>query len=108
MDLVQEAGYELALIAKAVALQLDLMGRPVEVAPVGNALLRNKLLRQAFVTSLENLMPESSVVEPCHNSAIGSLLLAFIHAGFKLDDVKAHLSIFEPKKSVKNFIQRGD
>jgi N-acetylglucosamine kinase-like BadF-type ATPase len=98
VNLIQDAGLELALIARAVALQLDLFNQSVEVAPVGNALLRNRLLIQAFERSLKEQMPEALMVASHHNPAVGSLLLAFDDAGIRLAKYQSHVSIFEPKK----------
>jgi len=81
LEIVREAGVELALAARAVALQLDLLGHSVEVAPLGSILIKGELIGRSFAAALTEMMPQARIVSAQHTPAVGSLLLAMQSAG---------------------------
>lgn len=94
LKIVQEAGAELALAARAIALQLDLLDKPVEVAPLGSVLTKGELLRRSFSDALSDMLPLARVVAPRHPPSVGSVLLAMQRSGRSLSqDQIARLTI---------------
>ncbi len=81
VEIIQQAGVELALAARAVALQLHLLEKPVEVAPSGSVLLKGKLLHRSFSQALLEVLPNAIITAPRHPPVVGSVLLAMQSAG---------------------------
>ncbi|MEA4908580.1 MAG: hypothetical protein GYA17_05325 [Chloroflexi bacterium] len=84
--IVRKAGYELALAVWSVARQLDLAGAAIDVAPVGNCLLKSCLLTELFSQALHELLPLSKVVTPRYSPVVGSVLMACMGVGVAVDE----------------------
>lgn len=82
--IVEQAGFELALAVKSVRDRIPLE-RKINVAPVGNCLIKSELLRNSFIENLDNLVSSINVTEPRFSPTIGSLLLAYINAGIEVE-----------------------
>ena len=82
-EIIKHAGYELALAVWSVANRLAMTEADCEikVAPVGNCLLKSKLLQALFKEALEVLLPGSMVVPPQYAPVVGSLLMALMAGG---------------------------
>lgn len=88
-EIIKRAGYELALAVWSVANRLALpeTNCEIKVAPVGNCLLKSKLLLGLFNESLQSLLPGSVVKPPQYAPVVGSLLMALMAGGFDCDSL---------------------
>lgn len=78
-DLLQHAGRELALSARAVLQKLHLS----RIAVVGGVLENALSVRIAFESKLSEFIPDVEVVAPQYDAAIGAALLVTNGAGFE-------------------------
>lgn len=82
-NIVEQAGFELALAVKSVRDRISILGE-INVAPVGNCLIKSAVLRNSFI---KNLVSTVKVVEPRFSPTIGSLLLAYENAGIPMKEL---------------------
>ncbi|WP_158853657.1 BadF/BadG/BcrA/BcrD ATPase family protein [Halorhabdus sp. CUG00001] len=83
LDLLREAGEELALAAKAVDDELDLAD-PVSVGGVGG-LLESTLVREQFVSAVTEQFQAPDVLEPIQHPVVGGVALAADNHAFSID-----------------------
>jgi len=72
--IIGENAREMAAMARAVALRLDLPQAPV--AMLGGLLENDTLLRRAFVSAMAKICPECTCVSPEQDAVHGALLMA--------------------------------
>ena len=80
-DIVSRAGHELALAVWSVAGSLSLLDRDVDVAPVGNCLLKSELLQENFKAATTSLIPMANIVMPKYSPVVGGVLMAMMADG---------------------------
>jgi len=81
LEIISEAGKELALTVYAIASQLNLVNTAVEVSAVGKAIEKSVLFSGAFTRALKQSLPGAIVISPRNTPVEGSILLAKKEAG---------------------------
>ncbi len=100
LDIIKRGAHELALNAKAVAIQLGFMDVEIDIAMVGSVLISNRLIEHFFRIEVQKMLPKSKVVFPRYPPVIGSVILAF--DGINLIPDNNNFIDFVSMKPVKN------
>jgi len=86
VEILENAGYELALSAIAVIKNLGLSDEPVLVATAGSVFNAGKILIKSFEETLKLYNPNLEIISPKFKPVIGALLLALKEVGLEIND----------------------
>ncbi len=87
MDIIGQAGRELALAAWAAARSLGMDSTEFPVSPNGSVFKAGDVITSPFKEELGRLAPTAEVVSAPFPPVVGAVILALLSAGVKVDSV---------------------